>query len=274
MSDLIEKADCCLVVSDLHAGSIFGLFRPGFKTEEGNEIGLNPFQAWLWEQYESCIEEVDRLADGRKFVTVFNGDLIEGNHHRTKEITMVDENEHARHAIYLIEPLVKRSMYHIVVEGTECHTGAYEHKIANETGALKCPETGKPAFKSAGLEIHGCYGVFRHHMPTTSRMGLEASQLSIELGNCQLTYTRMGWRVPKFVCAGHRHRAGFYSDGQGMFVCTPAWQGLTRYGHKVVPDGKITPGFAWLDWRGKQQGELPSFQWIIRKPLPNAIVSL
>ncbi len=271
---LIDQSDCCLVASDLHAGSVFALLRPGFKTQEGNEIGLNPFQVWLWQQFESCLEEVDRLADGRKFITVFNGDLLEGNHHRTKEIVMVNPVEHARHAAYLIEPILERSAYHAIVEGTECHTEAYEEMIGGQTKALKDPQTGRPIFKELNLEIHGCYGLFRHHMPTTSRMYLEASQLSIELGNCQLSYARMGLRVPKFVCAAHRHRPAKYSDGHGLFVVTPPWQGLTRYARKVVPDGKITPGFAWLDWRGKQPGELPECTLIVRSPLPNPIVIL
>jgi hypothetical protein len=57
MEQVLGETDCCLVASDLHAGSIFALMRPGFVTEECNEIGLNPFQRWLWAQFESCLDE-------------------------------------------------------------------------------------------------------------------------------------------------------------------------------------------------------------------------
>lgn len=271
MSDAI---DCALVASDLHCLSTFALLRPGFVTSEDNEIGLNKFQKWLWAQYESCLEEVDRMANGRKFALFINGDLIEGNHHRTKEILSVDEWEHARAAIYTLQPLVDRAAKIFVTEGTECHTGTLEHAIAKEIGAEKDPNTGRHAFTELPVEVHGCFGLIRHHMPTTSRVYLEASQLSIQLGNSQLSHARVGHRVPKFVCGAHRHRTGAYNDGNALMCVTPAWQGLTRFGRKVVPDGKITPGFVWLDWANREHGEIPDARIIIRNPEEREIVRL
>lgn len=266
--------DCALVVSDLHVLSTFAVLRPGFKTAEGNEIGLNRLQEWLWLQMQDLLAEVDTLAAGRKFCLILNGDLIDGNHHRTIEILACEEIEHAKAAIYTLEPLVERAGRIFITEGTESHTKGFEDFIGKSIGAEPDTTTGRHVFKELNITIHGSRGNVRHHMPTTSRVYLSASQLSIQLGNAQLAASRIGHQPPQWICAGHRHTPGIFTDGNAMFVVTPAWQGLTRYARKVVPDGKITPGFVWLDWKDKTYGSLPHAQLLIRNPEPDPSIEL
>ena len=255
-----------IICSDLHVGSTCAILRPGFKTTDGNVIGPNPVQLWMWEQFKSCCQEIKKLQGKSQSALILNGDLIDGNHHRTKEIVMVDEMEHARAAIFTLEPLIKLSSKTLVVAGTECHTKNLERLIGEGIGATRNPENGTHAFDMLNIEIHGCLGNIRHHMPTTSRTYLEASQLSIQLGNAQLSAVRQGDPMPKWIAGAHRHTPGYYSDGNGMMVVTPSWQGLTRYAQKVVPDGKMVVGMAFLDWRGKEKGELPKVTQVQRRP--------
>ena len=256
-----------LVISDLHVLSTYALLRPGFKTENGNEIGLNKLQQWMWERFQSCLDEVRGLIGDDPCDLILNGDLIEGNHHRTKEILAVDQYEHARAASHTLEPAVELCDRVFIVEGTECHTGDLERAVGRDIGAEFNPESGHQSFPMLDIRYHGCLVNARHHMPTTSRVYLEGSQLTIQLGNAQLACARQGWEAPKVILAAHRHRVGLYSDGEAMMVVTPPWQGLTRYARKVVPDGKLVVGMILLDWREVEEGELPVARLILRKPL-------
>lgn len=266
-----DHYDCCLIASDLHVLSTFALLRPGFVTTEGNEVGVNRLQEWLWSQFLSCVEEVKQLANGRPFPLILNGDLLEGNHHRTTEILAADEVEHARASVYTLQPLTDIAAESFVVEGTECHTGNLEHYIAKEIGATPSPD-GKYAWPLLHISIHDCLGSVRHHISTTSREWLGASGIGINAANAQLAAARAGQPIPKWIASGHRHKPGLVTDGYShLAVVSPAWQGLTRYARKVVPDGQLVVGFVWLDWRGSQPGALPAVKMITRTPEPKEV---
>lgn len=261
-------------LSDLHCLSTYAVLRPGFKTIAGNEIGLNPIQAWLWKAMQECLFDAHRLRGRDPFSVVLNGDLIEGNHHRTKEILAVDELEHAAAAVWTLEPIVKGASKVFVTDGTECHTGNFENGIAKEIGAEKCPWTGGHSFNHLPLEVNGCFGIARHHMPTTSRVYLEAGALSIMLGNAQLSRIRAGEEPPKWIVSAHRHREGIYQTASAMHCVCPAWQALTRHGNKVVPDGVLTCGILVLDFRNRPSGSLPTPHLITRTLASNRRVRL
>lgn len=42
------KPKILVLLSDLHVGATSGLLPPNFVTFEGNEIGQNAYQKWLW----------------------------------------------------------------------------------------------------------------------------------------------------------------------------------------------------------------------------------
>jgi hypothetical protein len=260
-----------VVISDLHVLGQGGLLRPGFVTSEGNKIGLNPFQKWLWRCYESCLEELDSLRKKDKPILIANGDLIDGNHHRTIEILHPDPNEHAKAAIYTLEPLVNRCSKIYITEGTEVHTGDFEAYIGKELDAEK-HKNGRHVFPELWIEVHGCLGLVHHHMPTTARKHLEASQLSIQLANARSYSSAVNHQMPKWVAMGHRHASAWYTDGNIGSLVTPGWQGLTRYGRRVVPHGKTTPGLAFMDWRHVPKGFLPRVDLIIRNPRQPKII--
>ena len=103
-------------------------------------------------------------------------------------------------------------------------------------------------------------------MPTSSRAYLEAGAMSISMGNARQNYSRVGHKVPTVYLRGHRHTGGIFNDGNGIFMVSPAWQLLTKYGHKVVGDSICRPGFGILDWRGCEEGELPATKLIQYAP--------
>ena len=104
------------------------------------------------------------------------------------------------------------------------------------------------------VEINGCLIDATHHMPTTTRAYLEAGAMSIVLGNARVNAIRAGHQPAQIYLRGHRHCGGVFSDGAGMLAVTGAFQMLTRFGYKVVPDSIPRPSIIVLDWRGKRPG--------------------
>jgi len=267
-----KPAKILVIVSDLHCGSVVGLAPPETKTASGNVIGFgeNHHQAWLWDRWTTSIKAAKDIVGRDEAILLVNGDATEGVHHRNEaEIVAAKIETHIQMAEECLQPLLKLCSRRIVTAGTECHTRDMETLLAQRIGA----EAGKAKDKWL-FEINGCLIDAAHHMTTTGRAYLEASAMSILMGNARLNYLRSGHRVPQVFCRAHRHCGGHFSDGQGLFAVTGAWQGLTRHGYKVVTDSIPRPTVLVLDWRKKKRGELPLVHEIISDPPEHEICKI
>lgn len=244
-------------ISDLHVGSEHALLQPDFLTEAAQPIGQTPMSKWFWECWHQGWAWVDTILAPREYALIINGDCIEGNHHRTTEIWHPDVANHVKAANELLKPIASRAAKTFMVRGTECHVGGKENSVAYHLGAEVNPTHGQPHWDHLKLNVAGVRMSVRHHFPATSRSYLEASQHSIQLGNAVNEAVRAGDVAPSILVGAHRHRTGHFCDGNRLTVVTGAWQGLTRHGHRVVPDGRPCPSIYILDWRGVQDGELP-----------------
>ena len=250
------------IISDIHAGSTRALLPPDFVTLAGQPIGQSDFQKWLWSAWLAGHDWLNKLTGADPYALVLNGDLTEGNHHHTKEIVSPENADHSKAAVELLESVAARADKTYVVLGTECHTGIHELGIAKQIGAEINPESGQPFWDRLALKIAGVQISVRHHFPATSRSYLEASQHSIQMGNAIVEATRAGEVPPRILIGAHRHRTGHFSDGKSLSVVTRAWQGLTRHGFKVVPDGRPCPSIYLLDWRNRADEQLPEVHYI------------
>jgi hypothetical protein len=271
-----------VVISDTHCGSKVGLLPPGISDQDGNELKQNLYQQWLWECWlDATGDYFRRIVGDEPFVLLLNGDLVEGNHHGTKQ-AYPDNLDHTAIALNAIRPVAsKASMTHIVL-GTECHTHSMESGIgaALTKGDEKeprctvstCKDTGKHAHARITFKVNGCLVSATHHCSATSRPWLESGEygraLHSERGEC----LRAGWDVPQLLIRAHRHRAGFFTDYSAGLLITGAWQGLTRHGHKAVPGAVSEPSIAICDWRGCDEGELPVVrQRVYAPPAPEVL---
>lgn len=248
-------------VGDPHVGSTVGLLHPGFVTHEGNAVSQNELQKWMWDAWEDGKEWRDTICGKDPWACVLNGDAVDGNHHGTKEIWSVDESDHLQAAKEIFTDFAKDAHSLYVVEGTESHTRNLEHALASmlrgEGLNVVSPSKRRPAWDSLKVRVAGSACEFDHHMPTSMRSYLEASALSITLGDIRNQRARAGEIVPKVIVRSHRHRFGLYEDGYGMMVALPAWQALTRFGRKVVPGAMPQCGLVILDWRNVEDGGTP-----------------
>lgn len=261
------NAELLAVVSDIHCGSDVGLAPPETKTEAGNVVGFgdNLCQAWLWDNWCAGIAEAKRYIGKSECALLVNGDATEGVHHRNEESLIAASIEtHTKMAAKCLSPLLKICKKSFVVAGTECHTRNMENVLADRIGAEK-----RKALDKWHFAIHGCEIDAAHHTGTTSRAYLEATAMSVNMGNARVNYIRAGHPVPKVFLRAHRHCGGYYSDGDGLYGVTGAWQFLTRHGFKVVTDSIPRPSILILDWRGKKLGSLPTVNQITFNPPPH-----
>ena len=256
------------VVSDLHCGSTVGLMPPQHTTLQGNVIQATPFQRWLWDCWQDFTKFTTEVCGKDAMALVVNGDCIEGDHHGTKQIISRDTGDHKSIAIRCLKPLAERAAKAYMVVGTECHVNSGEVSIAHALGLQINPdfparddEDGPPegayVFQRLSLNINGVRIIARHHMPTSIRRNLAASQLSIQLAEEQLEAANNNEEIPRVLLMAHRHKTGHYADDNGVALVTGAWQGLTNHGHKIVSPARCKPSGYILDWRGKKPGELP-----------------
>lgn len=246
-----------VIFSDIHAGSTRAILPPDFVTLGGQPIGQSEGQKWLWNGWTEANKWLSGIVNPKEYAVILNGDLIEGNHHGTKEIWSPAIGDHAKAAVEILAPVARRAAKTFVVRGTECHVGETEIGIAEALKAEKNPEHKQPYWDRLTIDICGVRVSVRHHFPATSRVNLEASQHSIQMSNAILEAVRADEVPPRILIGAHRHRPGHWDDGKIMTVVSGAWQMLTRFGYKAVPDGRPSPRVYVLDWREKKNGELP-----------------
>lgn len=247
-----------MVLSDLHIGSTVGLWPPNFTAVEGMPIGQNAYQKLIWENWLACKEWIARVVGTDPFEVIYNGDLVDGIHHKTLQVMSVDVTDQSVATLMTLQGLSDRAVATYLTKGTESHTRNDEIRLGERLHAVPDPVTGHHAWNRLELELPtGKVVAATHHIPTTKRTYLEASMLSIELQNEVTERVRNGKRPPDIILRAHRHTHGIYSNGRQMAIVTGAWQGLTRYGYKVVPHAVPAASCVILDSRGKETGELP-----------------
>lgn len=259
-----------VVLADIHAGSTYGLLPPGFtRVEEGQPIGQNAVQAWLWDCWLKANQWLDTIVGHDPWALVCNGDLTEGLHHRTTQVISNDTKDHSAAAIDVVLPLARRAAKTFIVRGTECHTANAEVSIGEAIGAQLNPEHSKPYWDRLTLEVAGVRCVFRHHIGTSMRSYTSDTQLGIARSEEIVEAVKNGEPHPRVICCAHRHKWGRAEDDESLCVVSPPWQMLTRHGHKVVSQSRTKPGLYILDWRDVPNGELPIVHRILfRAPAP------
>ena len=261
-----------VVVSDTHCGSVVGLMPPNFETSEGNKIAHNAVQNFLWESWLDAVRFVEDTLAGSAYALVLNGDAIEGDHHGTKQIWSKDIADHVECAGQVLGMLSRRANKTYIVRGTECHTHNTEVTLGKILNAEKNPDSKLPAFDRLHLRVAGVPCAFRHHIGTSVKSWTESTALAGALAEEIIQAVRNGEEPPRVVCAAHRHKFGVIQNAHGMCVVSPPWQMLTRFGFKAVPEARTQPGIYILDWRDKEDGELPDVhERIYRAPKQTTI---
>jgi hypothetical protein len=264
-----------VVIGDTHCGSTVGLFPPGMKFGQPPKLrNQTAFQEWSWDCWVNLwTKRIPEIAGNDKYDLIHMGDAIDGIHHGTTEIESTDWGDHCQIFQAAMEiPLLKAARYFQVV-GTECHVRNTEHRIGKALGAEVDQSTGLHAFQRIVMDTNGYRVVYRHHTSSSLRKVNSSSKLSIHLGDEQVRAASVDHKAPKGLVCAHCHDPEILLSGLRRFsAITPAWQGLTNFGHRVVSPAVLEPGALIIDHRGKKEGERPDVYHVLYECLRPEVV--
>ena len=261
------------LVADLHVNSTEGLM-PDLSVvlDDGGMYYANKTQRFLLDAWRSYWQTIDRLQKQHQaeLYIVVNGDIIDGDHHDTRQIITRNQTTMMRWAVDLLEPIAQKAGDNFfVTRGTESHSGksaAWDEKVAGDLGARPNPEMiidGKVAawaWWHIKMEIRGIKFDIKHHTTrskTPRSKGGSAGRLAADV---QANYMDDGEWPPDFVIRSHVHVRERNDDHATKAYILPCWQGPTAYGHMLTKaSGKTSIGGAYVV---VNDGEILDHDWI------------
>lgn len=244
------------VTSDIHAGSTVALCPPEVPLDDGGAYKASKAQLWMWQCWRDFWAKADatRQAHDADLYQLFNGDLVDGNHHGTTQI--VTGNPNGQSVIFgdiIKVPLALKPAGIWVTRGTDAHVGqsaCAEERIADGLRKNKDPivsetTTGAASHWNAKAVFHGFRFDFAHHGRVGTRPWTKPNvvlNLAAEIfhdhavadfdANRPPTAPHIAVRshMHQFVDTGNAHRT--------RVIQTPAWQLATSYINRIAP-GKL-----------------------------------
>ena len=227
------------VVSDTHFGSTTSIAPPKFEvhtarpTETAEQTANRP-QADLYEKWLDYWRYVYLLAGIRgkhrkhRLVLLHIGDVIDGDHHGTRQITPEIPDQLAMAEQVMGEPHNKADI-RIGIQGTEAHAGTNgENELSFYTA-----HNYQYIAPRMTIEIDGLVLDLAHHATAGGRKWTSgAARIASEVA---LDYALAGKRLPDYVLRGHVHQiddSGWRVRGTRAILC-PSWQLRTSFGHRV-----------------------------------------
>lgn len=237
---------CIVAISDTHVGSYAGLCPPGgISLDDGGLYKPNKFQKTTWKFWSHFWSEFvpEQAAGAERVIVVFNGDLIDGVHHKTTSIISSSWQVQESAAIDILGKLPAPQGFTIhqrfVVRGTEAHSdigGQSEERIAKGIGC-QANEIGEYSAWQLWLEVDGCVFQFAHHIGVTSSAAYESSAPMREMVAGLVEAAQWDRKLPNVFVRSHRHRFIIVPiptlNGRYQSVITPGWQLRTPFTERI-----------------------------------------
>jgi hypothetical protein len=242
------------VVSDLHAGSTVALCPEKIALDDGGEYHASKAQRWLWQCWLDYWRQVHETREwyGADLYAIFNGDLIDGDHHNTSQILSRNPNAQAAALNAAMRvPLDLSPDKIFIVRGTEAHVGqsaSGEERIADGLRRDKRPiqgdpETGTASWWHLRMDVQGVRIDVTHHGRTGQREHTRMSAAVLHAHDILLTHVKSGDPAPHLCLRGHYHRFNDSHDAcPTRVITTGAWQLKTGFVHKVAADSLADVG--------------------------------
>lgn len=252
----MSKPIVLAVVSDVHAGSTVALCPPEVGLDDGGAYKASRAQQWMWECWCDFWGRVDATRQhlDAQLYTLFNGDLVDGNHHGTTQILSGNPNAQAQVLNECIRvPLDLKPDRIWIIRGTDAHVGqsaSAEERIADGLRRDKRPivseaNTGSASHWHARVAIHGKRFDFAHHGRVGTRPWTKpnivlnlAAEIFMEHAGEDFDANRPP-TAPHVAIRSHMHQ--FVDTGNAhrtRVLQTPAWQLATSFINRIAP-GKL-----------------------------------
>lgn len=240
------------IVSDLHCGSTVALCPPKIQLDDGGKYHASKAQLWLWECWKDFwrqVEQTRRRLDAH-CIHAYNGDVTEGDHHKTTQI--LSGNPTAQAAVVneaLRVPLADKPDGLVFVRGTEAHVGpsaAFEERIAvglRKDGwpVIREEDTGNASHWHWRFRHDGQLVDLAHHGKFGSRPSTKMNTV-LALAFDIFTQAHLdGEAHPTLAVRSHMHQHADTHDAYPTrLVQMPAWQLKTAYIHRINTTGKLS----------------------------------
>jgi hypothetical protein len=191
-------------------------------------------------------EWVPQVTRGEPFAVLFNGDMVEGVHHRSTHQISHNKADQANIAWEMLAPVVdacEGRFYY--VSGTSAHAGEAgedEERLAERLGAIP-DEIGCRSRYELYLEVGNCLVHASHHIGISGSMAYETTALTKEYNEFCAESARWGRPIPDVVVRSHRHRHSEVKvptdRGYGIIFVSSAWQLKTPFLFRT-PGGRVS----------------------------------
>ena len=246
----MKKSAQVVVTSDHHIGSTIGLCPPEVYLDDGGEYKPTKLQTEAWKFWDKDFWPfVWSRAKSRKTILVFNGDLVDGDHHATNQIWTKSVFEQVRVATDIFVKLTERADASYIVRGTAAHvqpSGTAEEAIAQKLKSTRVSgaSVGARSIYHLMLNVYGVEMNIAHHGPSSGRRiwtyGNELRSYTRTIVLDALISRGKGENVvlPDVLIRSHVHHkidepCKDYGHACRSFI-TPAWQWKTEYAHGIV----------------------------------------
>lgn len=240
-----EKDVIKIIVGDWHCGSDRAILPPSVQLpplmadDPIRTIHGSNQQVEIYKHLMSCADNIAKKYATHKKVFVFHGDMIEGIHHHTIQLSAPMVNDHVIIHKVIASEFLERCKFSVkngdelhYVSGTETHTVWTEGQIAKEFDVYNAKFHDEFKSKYNGIDVwyvHQWVGVGNGHN--------EGSAIVNALKAMFYNSLKEIWNMPNLVVAGHFHKSGLASFSQNFKtfygIVTPSLQRKTRHGQKV-----------------------------------------
>lgn len=234
--------DVWAVVSDLHCGSTLGLCSPaGALLDDGGRYMPSMPQMKLWDCWLAYWAEVRAtLKFGDRLIVALNGDLVDGDHHRTAQI-ITNNLPATQHniAMDVLQPALDLAPSSIVVvRGTEAHVGssaAFEERLGSSLNAVPDPVTGANSHWHFQAQSYNTLLDFAHHGRLGQRPWTKMTGPGTLAAQIVLASAKHNSPVPNYAIRSHYHQ---WADSFDNFACRvvqiAGWQLSTAFVHRIA----------------------------------------
>jgi hypothetical protein len=218
-------------------------------------------QDWLWNNWEEAwgkIKSVKRKNKKAKLHLILNGDLIDGDHHRTTQIATGLTGVHIRCAMESLRvPLALKPHTIHILRGTPSHVGragGSEEGIARALSAegwkvVGDPDTGNKSSYSRLIQIGPVLFDIKHHGRMGRRAHTKGPYIRWFAQDIFFNYMMDHEEPPDIAIRSHFHQfadSGRIHKVKTRAVALPAWQLATEYVHRVA-ESLADVGLVWFE---------------------------
>lgn len=229
-----------IFISDIHAGSAYGLLPPKFHKYDGTEQPLNPGQLYLWECWKDFTERAKRF---KPDFIIHNGDAVEGPQRKSNgyELCLVPAKDQIDAAVGVLNVLRRKcpKAKWFFTQGTPYHTGDWnevEEGIAKIMDAEQYPSVGFGTHCREVLwaNIEGVTIEVTHHPAGSSTGFYRMTTLDRDGQWSALTSKDASKGIPKcdVLFRSHHHFFGVVEHSSKLIVQLPCWKLQDRHARK------------------------------------------